>query len=93
MSLCVEVEMKPEDLQPKYLKVLEFISNFDNENEYSPSVRDIQDGCGISSTSVTVYRLEHLETIGMLKRTPGRSRSVVLTKPGLRAILKQKELP
>jgi len=89
----VEVEMKPEDLQPKYLKVLEFISNFDNENEYSPSVRDIQDGCGISSTSVTVYRLEHLETIGMLKRTPGRNRSVVLTKSGLRAILAQTVKP
>ena len=85
--------MEPDSLPSKYLAVLGFIADFDNENEYSPSVRDIRDGCGISSTSVTVYRLKHLEALGMLKRTPSRSRSVVLTKKGLQAILKQKEKP
>jgi repressor LexA len=57
---------------------------FGEENGYSPSLRDIMAGCGISSTSVASYNLNALEAEGHLKRRPGLSRGIRLLSPSPR---------
>ena len=54
--------MKKEDI------ILEFIKEYAEEHGYSPSIRDIVAGCGISSTSVVEYHLVKLEDKNMISR-------------------------
>ena len=42
----------PEGLSDKQQLILEFLEHFIGEHDYPPSIRDIQNGCNISSTSV-----------------------------------------
>ena len=40
--------------------ILDFIQDFIDVNDYPPTIRDIQAGCNISSTSVVSYNLDKL---------------------------------
>ena len=55
---------------------MEFIRNFDDDHSYPPTIRDIQRGCGISSTSVVDYNLQILERDGYIKRDREVSRGI-----------------
>ena len=68
--------MKP--LSPRQQKILSFIRRFIDEKEYPPSIRDIQIGCGISSTSVVDYNLKALERMGHIRRDREVSRAIEL---------------
>ncbi|MSQ41211.1 MAG: repressor LexA, partial [Dehalococcoidia bacterium] len=57
-------------LSPKQRRILEFLRQFLQEHSYPPSVRDIQGGCDISSTSVVDYNLRALQREGYLRRSP-----------------------
>lgn len=59
-----------------YMKVLGFIRKFINENGYSPTVREIQFGCKISSTSVVAYYLNGLEDMQRITRIPRAPRTI-----------------
>ena len=58
--------------------ILEFIREFMDEHQFPPTVRDIQAGCDISSTSVVDYNLHILQREGHLKRLPEVSRGIEL---------------
>ncbi len=58
--------------------ILEFIREFMDEHQFPPTVRDIQGGCDISSTSVVDYNLHILQREGHLKRLPEVSRGIEL---------------
>ncbi len=64
------------DLSPKQAQILEFLSTFLEEKDYPPSIRDIQIGCGISSTSVVDYNLRKLEEKGHIRRDREVSRGI-----------------
>jgi repressor LexA len=66
------------DLSPKQQKILQFIRDFVREKDYPPSIRDIQIGCGISSTSVVDYNLKALERRGLIRRDREISRAIEL---------------
>jgi len=68
--------MKP--LSPRQQKILSFIRRFIDDKEYPPSIRDIQIGCGISSTSVVDYNLKALERMGHIRRDREVSRAIEL---------------
>jgi len=51
-------------LSAKQQGILEFMRRFIDEHDYPPSIRDIQIGCDISSTSVVDYNLKALERLG-----------------------------
>ncbi|MCA9823722.1 MAG: transcriptional repressor LexA [Dehalococcoidia bacterium] len=57
-----------DDLSPKQKDILDFLAEFLEENDYPPSIRDIQIGCKISSTSVVDYNLRKLEEKGAIRR-------------------------
>lgn len=61
--------------------ILSFIRGFLEENSYPPTVRDIQYGCDISSTSVVDYNLHILQREGHIRRFPDVSRGIELLEP------------
>ena len=62
----------------KQERILEFLRDFLEQHDYPPSIRDIQAGCGISSTSVVDYNLKALETKGLIQRDREISRGIKL---------------
>ena len=58
--------------------IVKYIERFLNDNSYPPSIRDIQAGCNISSTSVVDYNLNVLERKGYLRRHAEISRGIEL---------------
>ena len=74
-----------EGLSEKQRGILEFLDTFIAEHDYPPSIRDIQTGCGISSTSVVDYNLKRLEEKGYIRRDREVSRAIeVLNGQGAR---------
>lgn len=63
-------------LSQKQRNIIEFVRRFWHEKSYPPTVRDILNGCGISSTSVVDYNLDILERQGYIRRHPGISRGI-----------------
>src|SRR5688572_26513882 len=66
------------NLSSKQESILRFIRNFIRNHDYPPSIRDIQDGCSISSTSVVDYNLKALERLGFIRRDREVSRAIEL---------------
>ncbi len=74
-----------EGLSDKQTRILQFVEQFMDEHDYPPSIRDIQQGCAISSTSVVDYNLKRLEEKGLLRRDREISRAIQLpSTPGRR---------
>jgi repressor LexA len=65
-------------LSDKQRRIIRFIDKFLVDRGYPPSIRDIQGGCGISSTSVVDYNLNILEGRGYLSRHADVSRGIKL---------------
>ena len=65
-----------ENLRPRQQAIMQFIEDFLDEHGYPPTVRDIQYGCDISSTSVVDYNLKGLVRNGFLKRSKEVSRGI-----------------
>jgi len=65
-------------LSTKQQRIIDFVHRFWLERSYPPTVRDIVNGCGISSTSVVDYNLDILEREGYIRRHPGISRGIEL---------------
>lgn len=70
------------DRSPKQQVIYEFIRDFIQDRDYPPSIRDIQDACHISSTSVVDYNLKALERQGLIKRDREISRAIEVLDTG-----------
>jgi len=71
---------KSKGLTDKHVKVLEFMTNYQNENGRPPSIREIGEKVKISSTSVVNYYLDQLKKMGYLERDTRVSRGLRLTE-------------
>lgn len=67
-------------LTKKLKKVLTALEDFQQENGYPPSIREICKRTKITSTSVVNYYLEHLEELGYIERDSHVSRGIRLLK-------------
>jgi repressor LexA len=65
-------------LSDKQRRIIRFIDRFLADRGYPPSIRDIQTGCRISSTSVVDYNLNILEGRGYISRHAEVSRGIRL---------------
>ena len=65
-------------LSDKQKRIISFLERFLTDKGYPPSIRDIQTGCKISSTSVVDYNLNILENRGYLERHADVSRGIKL---------------
>lgn len=66
------------ELSRRQRAILEFIERFLVENDYPPTIRDIQRELGISSTSVVDYNLKVLEARKLIRRNRNISRGIEL---------------
>jgi repressor LexA len=57
-------------------QIMAFIREYHLDHAYAPSVRDIQSGCSLSSTSVVDYNLQILQREGYIRRSPDVSRGL-----------------
>lgn len=64
------------DLTVRQRKILEQIRSSVNERGYPPSIREIGDAVGLTSTSSVAHQLRALERKGYLRRDPNRPRAV-----------------
>jgi len=67
-------------LSERQRKILEFIKSFSLENGYPPTIREIGEAVGISSTSVVNYNLNALQKEGYIIRDRTVSRGIRLTE-------------
>lgn len=72
----------PRELNRHMLDVFIFIHGYKKNRDYSPSVRDILEGCHISSTSVVNYYVEQLQKLGYIDFLPHAARTLHLTQRG-----------
>ena len=69
------------NLTPRQRKVLEVIRDWVERFGYPPSVREIGDAVGLTSTSSVHHQLRTLERKGYLRRDPHRTRAVDVRGP------------
>ncbi|MFL2767800.1 MAG: transcriptional repressor LexA [Dehalococcoidia bacterium] len=67
-------------LNNKQNNILKFIENYYIEYGISPTIREIQKGCNITSTSVVDYNLKSLQKNGYLNKRSDISRAIKLNK-------------
>jgi repressor LexA len=72
---------EPTALTPRQRKVLEVIRDWVERFGYPPSVREIGDAVGLTSTSSVHHQLRALERKGYLRRDPNRTRAVDVRGP------------
>ncbi len=65
-------------LSSKQQHIIDFVRRFWVDRGYPPAIREIVNGCGISSTSVVDYNLNILEREGYIRRHPEVSRGIEL---------------
>jgi repressor LexA len=65
-------------LSERQRKILEFIVSFFHANEFPPTIREIGEQVGISSTSVVNYNLAKLEELQLISRRKEVSRGLSL---------------
>lgn len=72
---------------------MDFLEDFLNNHEYSPSYREIAAGLGLRSVASVAEHIDNLVQLGFLKRNAGSARSleiVDLTFPETTALFKQR---
>jgi repressor LexA len=68
-------------LTPRQRRILEMIRESVNRRGYPPSVREIGQAVGLTSTSSVAHQLAMLERKGFLRRDPNRPRAVDVRPP------------
>src|SRR5512138_2209428 len=67
---------KSKGLGERHQKILDFLQEYQRDNHYPPSIREIGEKTGITSTSVVNYYLDQLEKMGKIERDRKISRGV-----------------
>jgi repressor LexA len=68
-------------LTERQKKILSVLEDFQDQNGYPPSIREICDQANISSTSVVNYYLDQLQEMSYIERDSRVSRGIRLLKP------------
>jgi repressor LexA len=70
-----------ESLTEPQQRILSFINSYVEQHDVPPTIREIQKGAVISSTSMVSYHLKALERANLLNRRERSSRGVVVKDP------------
>ena len=73
-------------LSAKQQRIIDFVHRFLMNSGYPPTIRDIVNGCGLSSTSVADYHLNILKEKGYIRRHPEISRGIELLNRSLTSL-------
>jgi repressor LexA len=69
-------------LTRRQVEVLEFLRDYRRGSGYSPTIREVAAGLGVSSVATVAEHLDSLEGVGLIRRQRDRARSVLLTGRG-----------
>lgn len=72
--------MNEAELSDRQAKILDYIRYVTKVRNYPPSVREIGEAVGLSSSSTVHNHLNQLERRGLIKRDPSKSRTVQLVE-------------
>lgn len=72
---------KSAGISDRHRKIMDFLMKFQEENGYSPSIREIGENIGVSSTSLVDYYLRQLEEREHIERDQHISRSIRVIRP------------
>ncbi len=64
------------------LAIFKFIRQYLATHPWSPTLREIADGCGLAWPSSVVRHLDYLQAWDLIVREPGKARSIGLTEKG-----------
>ena len=75
--------------------LVEAIAHHQVAHAYPPTIRELQERLGFSSTSVVAYSLDQCESLGLIERVPRLARAVTLTAAGraLAGLPREREAP
>jgi repressor LexA len=71
---------RSEGLSERHRKIMEFLTRFQDQSGYSPSIRQIGDSIGVKSTSLIDYYLNQLQQMSYIERDEHVSRSIRVVK-------------
>ena len=71
---------RQEGLSKRHEKILNFLTEFLQQNGYSPSIREVGESIGVRSTSLVDYYLKQLEEMGYISREQHISRSICVNR-------------
>ena len=69
---------RSEGLSNRHKKIISFLTEFQEKNGYSPSIREIGESISVRSTSLVDYYLKQLEEMNLIERDHNVSRGVRL---------------
>src|SRR5450631_751332 len=96
-SVPVVIPETPDKPDPDHVltwrqrKVLQVIRESVQQRGYPPSMREIGEAVGLTSTSSVSYQLSTLQSKGYLRRDAGRPRTVEVRLPGHPAVRPEAE--
>jgi repressor LexA len=65
----------------RHRKIMQFLTEFQDEHGYSPSIREIGKSISVDSTSLVDYYLKQLDEMGFIERNQHISRSIRVVQP------------
>jgi repressor LexA len=74
-------------LTPRQRRILEFISATVRERGYPPTVREIGEAVGLTSSSSVHAQLANLERRGLLHKDPTKPRAMTLSEPKVEGVV------
>jgi repressor LexA len=72
--------LSEQQLTDRQARILDYIREVTRERSYPPSVREIGEAVGLSSSSTVHNHLNQLERRGLIRRDPSKSRTVQLVE-------------
>src|SRR3989442_13268488 len=76
------LEETMDDITARQRRILEFIRKTVQERGYPPTVREIGEAVGLTSSSSVHAQLANLQRRGLIKRDPSKPRAMELRGPG-----------
>ena len=82
-----------QELSERQTRILDYIRQVTRARAYPPSVREIGEAVGLSSSSTVHNHLNQLERRGLIKRDPSKSRTVSLVETEQSQELRRNAVP
>lgn len=74
-------EVVVDDITPRQRRILEYIRKTVQDRGYPPTVREIGEAVGLTSSSSVHAQLANLQRRGVLRRDPAKPRAIELAEP------------
>src|SRR5687768_15226677 len=81
------------DLTKRQKEIFDFIRGYSSKHGYPPTVREIGNAVGLTSSSTVHAHLANLERIGLLRRDPTKPRAIELLIDKARKAIRGNGLP